>query len=185
LDNNTVLRSLRYALNYNDARMAELLAMGGYQGDKAGLEALMVRLLKKEDEKDFEACSDKALTAFLNGLILHRRGPLDRKGSGKSPSAGDASGEKGRAAPAAALNNNLILKKLRIAFEFREEDMIRTFARGGFTIAGTELSAMFRRPGHKNYRPCGDQLLRKFLKGLSSRETSPTKERHPPGREKA
>jgi uncharacterized protein YehS (DUF1456 family) len=31
------------------------------------------------------------------------------------------------------------------------------------------LSALFRKFGHTNYRPCGDQLLRNFLKGLTLR----------------
>lgn len=32
-----------------------------------------------------------------------------------------------------------------------------------------KLSALFRKPGHSNYRTCGDQLLRNFLKGLTLR----------------
>ena len=152
MDNNTVLRSLRYALNYNDAQMAELLALGGYRSEKGGEESLMKSLLTREDEPGFMTCSDEALIRFLDGLIVHRRGPSESARKASSPSS---------------LSNNLILKKLRIAFELREDDMIDTFTRGGFEISGTELSALFRRPGHKNYRHCGDQLLRKFLKGLA------------------
>ena len=43
------------------------------------------------------------------------------------------------------------------------------FADAGFPVARPELSALFRQPGHKNYRACGDQLLRAFLKGLTLR----------------
>lgn len=154
MDNNGVMRSLRYLLHYDDARMAELLVLGGYRGEKkeGGREALMTGLLKREDEEGFFACSDEVLTNFLDGLILYRRGPSDKP----KPTPRTYS-----------INNNIILKKLRIAFELREEDMIDIFARGDFEISGTELSALFRRPGHKNYRHCGDQLLRKFLKGLT------------------
>lgn len=148
MDNNTVLRSLRYALNYNDAKMAEVLSLGGYPADAAYMESLLL----KDDEEGFENCSDEVLTRFLDGLIIHRRGPSDRKEpEGRSFS----------------INNNMILKKLRIAFEFREEDMIRTFGKGDFEISKSELTALFRKRGHKHYRDCGDQLLRRFLKGLS------------------
>ena len=48
------------------------------------------------------------------------------------------------------MDNNDILRRLRYTFSFDE----------------TELSALFRKPGHKNYRECKDQTLRHFLKGL-------------------
>jgi uncharacterized protein YehS (DUF1456 family) len=38
-----------------------------------------------------------------------------------------------------------------------------------FPVSKPELSALFRKVGHTNYRPCGDQLLRNFLKGLTLR----------------
>jgi len=39
----------------------------------------------------------------------------------------------------------------------------------GFPISKPELSALLRQPDHKNFRLCGDQLLRNFLKGLTMR----------------
>ncbi len=149
MDNNTVLRSLRYALSYNDLEMTKVLSLGGMDLDPMEMEAL----LKRDEEEGFTLCSDETLIRFLDGLIIHRRGPSDRPQSAGTP--------------VFTVNNNLILKKLRIAFEFREEDMIRTFAKAEFDISGTELTALFRKRGHKHYRDCGDQLLRRFLKGLS------------------
>jgi len=35
-----------------------------------------------------------------------------------------------------------------------------------FRLSKHELSAFFRKPGHKNFRECNDQVLRKFLQGL-------------------
>ena len=67
------------------------------------------------------------------------------------------------------INNNLVLKKLRIAFELRDEDMHQAFADAGMPVGKPELSAFFRQPEHRNYRACGDQLLRNFLKGLTLR----------------
>ncbi|MDD5404786.1 MAG: DUF1456 family protein, partial [Sulfuricella sp.] len=58
------------------------------------------------------------------------------------------------------------LKKLRVAFELKEEDMHKVLELAGFGVSKPELSALFRQKGHKNYRACGDQLLRNFLKGL-------------------
>ena len=45
--------------------------------------------------------------------------------------------------------------------------MITTFKKGGYEISKPELSAFFRRKDHKNFKECGDQLMRRFLKGLS------------------
>ena len=62
-----------------------------------------------------------------------------------------------------------VLKKLRVAFQLKDVDMHEIFAAAGFPLSKPELSALFRQPDHKNYRACGDQLLRNFLKGLTAR----------------
>ena len=72
-------------------------------------------------------------------------------------------------APEARITNNLVLKKLRVAFQLKDVDMHAIFAEAGFPLSKPELSALFRQPDHKNYRACGDQLLRNFLKGLTAR----------------
>ncbi len=64
------------------------------------------------------------------------------------------------------MNNNDILKKLRIALELKEEDIIEILKLSDFDITSAELSALFRREGHRNYQECGDQILRRFLDGL-------------------
>ncbi len=147
MDNNTVLRSLRYALNASDQDMADIFLKGGVSLDAATVELC----LKGEEDEGFQPLENKELIAFLDGLILQKRGPSDR------------------APVEEELNNNLVLRKLRIAFELRDDDMIRTISKGGFVIKKPELSALFRKKGHKHYRACGDQLLRYFLKGLGTR----------------
>ena len=67
------------------------------------------------------------------------------------------------------VSNNLVLKKLRVAFELKDADMHQVFEEAGFPVSKPELSALFRAPGHKNFRLCGDQMLRNFLKGLTLR----------------
>ena len=94
---------------------------------------------------------------FLDGLIYYKRGKSKKHPPRpiKTP-----------------VTNNMVLKKLRVAFELREEDMHETLEQGGFSISKPEMSALFRREGHKNYRECGDQILRYFLKGLTERVRS-------------
>ena len=148
--NNDVLRSLRYILNVSDAKLAEIAWLTGCEIPTAELEAY----LKKDDEEGYKPCGDRIMAHFLDGLVIHKRGR-----------------DESRPAPPIELpiTNNLVLKKLRVAFELKEEDMHAILAAAGFPVSKPELSALFRKPGHSNYRACGDQLLRNFLKGLALR----------------
>jgi uncharacterized protein YehS (DUF1456 family) len=65
------------------------------------------------------------------------------------------------------LNNNLILRKLRIALELNDSDMLALFKQAGVSLSKPELSALFRGTGQRNYKECGDQLLRNFVRGLT------------------
>ena len=151
MTNNDVLRRLRYALNLPDPLTQKIFALGGQE---ASAETLAV-WMKKEDEPGYIACRDEVLGAFLDGLILKRRGPRD----------GEAA--QGAASPMETLDNNLVLKKLRIALELKEEDLIAILKRADVEVSKGELSAFFRRKDHKNYKPCLDQFLRAFLGGLA------------------
>lgn len=64
------------------------------------------------------------------------------------------------------MTNNDILKKLRVALHFRDEDIIHILSLVDFQITKSELGAIFRKEDHPNYKECGDQLLRNFLNGL-------------------
>jgi len=64
------------------------------------------------------------------------------------------------------INNNDIMKKLRVALQLRDTDIIAILKLADFEISATELSAIFRKEDHPHFRPCGDQLLRRFLDGL-------------------
>lgn len=64
------------------------------------------------------------------------------------------------------MKNNDILKKLRIALNLKDTDIIEILKLADFEISKTELSALFRKEDHKNYKECGDQILRRFLNGL-------------------
>ncbi|MFH0754933.1 MAG: DUF1456 family protein [Candidatus Omnitrophota bacterium] len=64
------------------------------------------------------------------------------------------------------ITNNDIMKKLRVALKLRDTDIIDILKLADFEISETELSSFFRREDHPNYRPCGDQIVRRFLDGL-------------------
>ena len=150
--NNDVLRSIRYMLDLGDDKVAGITRLPdpAFAIDGDEVRAFLLR----DDEPGYLDCSDAALAHFLDGLILHRRGRDD--------SLAPRPVEK-------RIGNNVVLKKLRVAFELRDADMHRVFADAGFPVSKPELSALFRQPGHKNFRRCGDQLLRNFLKGLTLR----------------
>ncbi|MHA7847748.1 YehS family protein [Serratia sp. D1N4] len=148
--NNDVLRSVRYMLSINDAKMVEIVKLDGFDVSVAAMSAYLI----KEGEPGFEQCPDEVMAHFLNGLVFFKRGKDD-----KFP------------APEVELpiTNNLVLKKLRVAFELKDVDLHQIFTAVEFRISKPELSALFRKQGSKNYRPCGDQMLRYFLKGLTQR----------------
>jgi uncharacterized protein YehS (DUF1456 family) len=147
MTNNDILRRLRYALNLDNAGVIRLFTQGGHPLSELDLDLL----LKKDEDPGFVDCPDVLLCAFLDGLIASRRGARE-----SAPDAPEA------------LNNNLILRKIRIALELKDSDMIRILDAGGMEISKSELSALFRKPGHRNFVYCRDQLLRKFLSGLAT-----------------
>ncbi|MFZ2199048.1 MAG: DUF1456 family protein [Thermodesulfovibrionales bacterium] len=149
---NDILVRVRYALNIDDSTMLEIFRLSGDEIDKAGL----LNLLKKENEEGYVDCSDKVLGYFLDGLIFHKRGRQEMK-----------QGQERKPAP--RLSNNTILKKLRIALELKEDNMIGILKLAGSDVSKSELTALFRKEGHRNYKECGDQFLRNFLKGLTLR----------------
>ena len=149
---NDVLRSIRYMLDLSDSMIADTCALAdpAFVVDKADVTGW----LRKEDEEGFVPCDDRTLAHFLDGLIVHFRG--------RDESQPARPVEK-------RISNNLVLKKLRVAFQLKDVDMHEVFDAAGFSVSKPELSALFRQPEHKNYRACGDQLLRNFLKGLTLR----------------
>ena len=56
--------------------------------------------------------------------------------------------------------------KLKIALKLQAEDILEIMYLSDFRMSKHELSAFFRKSGHKHYRECKDQILRIFLKGL-------------------
>jgi len=151
--NNDILRRLRYTLDLNDDTVINIFK----HVDHTVTREQISNWLKKEEDPDYHNCNDNQLAHFLNGLIVERRGKKD----GPIPKA-----EK-------KLNNNLIFTKLKIAFNLKAENVLEILALADLAISKHELSAFFRKPDHKHYRSCKDQILRNFLMGLQLKYRPP------------
>lgn len=150
MTNNDLLRRLRYALNLNGVSMAEIFALAGYEINPVEI----LKFLKKEDEHGYVACDNRTMHLFLEGLIIHKRGHQEQS---SVPAQ----------SPGFAFTNNLILRKLRIALELNDDTVIAIMKRAGVNISKPQLSAMFRSVEHRNYKECGDQFMRNFIRGLT------------------
>lgn len=146
---NDVLRRLRFALSLDDDATIGIFKLVNYEMEKPYLHSIM----KKEQEQGFVPCRDKILSLFLDGLIVKHRG----KQEGREPAVLKA-GE--------ILTNNEILRKIRIAMTYKDDDIIGLLQSVGFRLSKGELSALFRNKEHRNFKECGDQLVRNLLKGM-------------------
>jgi len=146
MTNNDVLRRIRYTFNLDDSKMIAVFGLAGLEVTRAQISDW----LKREDAPDYQRCNDEQFATFLNGLIIEKRGKKD----GPQP------------VPETQLNNNIIFRKLKIALNLQAEDVLQLVNQTDFRISKHELSAFFRKPGHKHYRECKDQVLRNFLKGM-------------------
>jgi uncharacterized protein YehS (DUF1456 family) len=149
MTHNDALRSLRHILNINDAKFSEIFALGGCVVSPAETSAY----LESEEAPGYKECTHATMAHFLNGLVIFKRGRDSTKPSQPLEPH---------------VTNNIILKKVRVAFQLKDEDLTKLFAKVGMTVSKTEMSAFFRSRDHRNYRNCGDQMLRNLLKGLAS-----------------
>lgn len=146
MNKNDILRRIRYIFDFSDSKMIAIFNQAEYSVSRAQISDW----LKPDDDPAYQKCSDEQMAIFLNGLITDRRGKKD------GPAL----------IPEKKLSNNMILVKLKIALSMKAEDILSILALADLKISKHELSAFFRRPGHKHYRECKNQILRNFLKGL-------------------
>lgn len=159
MNHNDLLTRLRYALDLKDPELVNIFELGGLTLSRRDVQALLRKKADTNEENDSEneydlTCTDEMLERFLNGFITSRRGAKD----------GDE--------PALELNqanaNNLFLKKVKIALSLTSDDILDILETAGVEISKNELSAVLRKEGHRNYKPCGDRYIRNFLRGLAS-----------------
>lgn len=149
MTNNDIFRRIRYLFKLNDSQVVNI-----YQHVEVAIQqADVLNWLKKEDDPSLVEMTDQELAAFLNGLIIEKRG----KKEGPTPEAEEV------------LSNNTILRKLKIALDLKSDDILAAFESIDKKISKHELSSFFRNPDHSSYRPLMDQYLRNFLQGLSKK----------------
>ncbi len=146
MKNNDIIRRVRYIFDFSDSKMISIFG----SADLTVTRAEISDWLKKEEDPAFQTCNDVTLATFLNGLINEKRGKKD----GEQP------------VPEKRLNNNKIFNKLKIALNLKADEVLEILASADFIISKSELSAFFRKPSHKNFVECKDQIIRLFLKGL-------------------
>jgi len=139
---------IKEALGLDPETMLQIYALESYPMDAARLEAI----LAKPSRKIHQAASYEELGVFLDGLIRLKRGEI------RNPPPEDAEIE---------LDNNLVLKKLRIALQLKEMDLEAIFALGERELSPSQLRDLFRSAEHPKYRPCPDAWLHDFLEGLA------------------
>ena len=145
MKNNDIIKRLRYILSINDLGIFDIMRLSGSEEKRSVIRCWFL----KDDHPEFQSCPNKQFQFFLNGLIIQKRGSL------KQESHYDLD-----------IDNNFILKKLRIIFNLTTDDIIDLLLSENYKLGKHEISAFFRSPNHKNYRLCKDQFLRNFLNAL-------------------
>ncbi|MDX2424933.1 MAG: DUF1456 family protein [Cycloclasticus sp.] len=156
MTNNDVLRRLRYTFDFSDSKMIELFKLMDVEVDREQIS----NWLKKDDDESYVNCTDKQFATFLNGLIIDKRG----KQEGALPEIENK------------LNNNIVLRKLKIALNLQNDEVLNLLTQAGLSLSKHELSAFFRRADHKHYRACKDQVLRNFLQAIQLKYRADTDE---------
>jgi len=144
---NDILFKIQKALGLSKAEMLQAYTLENYEMTPEHLE----NLLKRRQDKMFELCTYEERGVFLDGLVTLKRGP---------------SAQKQNADEDVSLSNNLILKKLRAALQLKDHELQIIFALVDVDLSKQQLSSLFRKEDHKNFKPCSDELLESFLEGL-------------------
>ncbi len=146
MTNNEVFQHIRYIFALNSEKISALFQHAKCpQSDEA-----IENYLRKNGEHKFSRLPSNILASFLDGLIIEHRGKK----------------EGTQAQLNQAINNNVIFNKVKIALALKADDIINLLATAELTLSKHELSAFFRKPEHKHYRPCHDETLIKFFNGL-------------------
>lgn len=158
MTNNDIILRLRYALDIKNVDLVEMFKLGGMKYTKE--EVLNMLQKVQEDEEPpagYKAVTNDMLEAFLNGLIIFKRGPQKPR-----------EGQEVKEAPVAKDHaNNMLIKKVKIALSMTSDEVLSTLYDGGVIVSKGELGAIMRNPNHRNYTPCGDRFARNFIRGLT------------------
>lgn len=76
MTNNDIFKKLRVAHKLRDTDIIEILKLVDFRISKSELSAFF----RREDHPNYVECGDQILRNFLNGLVIHLRGPMPKKG---------------------------------------------------------------------------------------------------------
>ncbi len=171
MNNNDILIRLRYALDIKDTDMLEIFKLGGITVTKEELKRMLLNPKNSGSNDSLEGkfiaaddmrkCNNFMLESFLNGFIILKRGKQETNPGESDKQVFMINDNKAV--------NNVVLKKLKIALSLTSDDMLAIFNEAGVSLSNSELSAVLRREGQRNYKECLDRYPVNFLKGLAIR----------------
>ncbi|WP_435138090.1 DUF1456 family protein [Formosa sp. A9] len=95
MTNNDIFKKLRVAHKLRDEDIVSILALVDFRISKSELGAFF----RREDHPKYMECGDQILRNFLNGLIIHLRGPMQKKDKPKAnniPTSNKTTSPKGK-----------------------------------------------------------------------------------------
>ena len=144
---NDILFKIKTALSLTNKELLETYNLVGYEMSEERLDSI----LKRRQDKGYKEATYEELGLFLDGLVLLKRG--------ESP-------KKTESDEVVELTNNLILKKLRVAMNLKESELVIIFALAEVPLTKRQIGSLFRKEGGKNFKACSDELLLTFIEGL-------------------
>lgn len=158
MNNNDRLIRLRYALELKNKELIEIFKLGHQDVKIEDISKILTKYEEDTPEEDYIELTNDMLDAFLNGFIIYKRGVQETKPD-----------QSKKATPLLTDSNvnNMLLKKVKIALSLTGDDMLDILEDAGVRISKSELGAVLRNEGHRNYKECGDRYARNFLKGLA------------------
>jgi uncharacterized protein YehS (DUF1456 family) len=81
MTNNDIMKKLRVALKLRDTDIILILKLAEYDITSSELGAIF----RNEDHPNYKECGDQLLRNFLNGLIIHMRGPAPEQKAQPDP----------------------------------------------------------------------------------------------------
>lgn len=144
-----IIIAIKEALNLNRPKMLTIYSLLDYPMSKERLD----KILKNSSNKQSAIATYEELGLFLDGLILFKRKEQPPKQEQEEDEV--------------VLSNNLILKKIRVALNLKEVELLMIFQLVGFEISKSKIKDLFRSEEHPKYIECSNKILKAFLAGLN------------------
>jgi len=144
---NDILFKIKTALSLSSSEIIEAYSLVDFTMS----EERVGNILKRHQDKGYEEATYEELGLFLDGLVVLKRGENSKKVG---------------ADEVVELTNNLMLKKLRVAMNLKESELVIIFALAEVTLTKRQIGSLFRKEGGKNFKACSDELLMAFIEGL-------------------